>query len=252
MAPENETEEPYRLGTSHAVLADEMSDDRQHNAKKSSSHKDTTSIQEILRNSLDQAGPMITEKVEEIGTMASKTLETMREWSIKENDGGALFNPGINFSAEQKIASLAGCCKLTNNVDDTATMITYETEDEHAKMIQRLTSWNTMETSTTFDESDHMMTMMPQPETKKCVHFDYPPVQAMSEIPRVRTQEIPSLFYTEEELFQLRGDQMSTFRHDNVEVVSTPEGESVQVREDDVSAQNFSMNRTLLTFRQSF
>lgn len=246
MAPDTETEKQAHIRLSHALLSDEIADSNQDDEK--SPQKDA-SIQQILKNSLDQAMPhmsRISETVEELGSAASKTIASVREWST-DDSSGAISNPrSIDFStAEQRIAALAACCKPLKNTidDDTDTMVTFESADEHARMLQRLTSWNTLETMTTVDEREagvEPQSLQPQHQelNKKCVQFDYPPVQAMTEIPRMRTQDLPSLFFSEEELYQLRGDRLSTISAEDVEVVAinSAKEESLQGQEDEESS----------------
>eukprot|EP00526_Cylindrotheca_closterium_P023882 CAMPEP_0113649330 /NCGR_PEP_ID=MMETSP0017_2-20120614/26208_1 /TAXON_ID=2856 /ORGANISM="Cylindrotheca closterium" /LENGTH=196 /DNA_ID=CAMNT_0000561689 /DNA_START=95 /DNA_END=685 /DNA_ORIENTATION=+ /assembly_acc=CAM_ASM_000147 len=110
-------------------------------------------------------------------------------------------------------------------------MVTYDTEDENAKMIQRLTSWNTMETEGTMNVDEYLYQVRAKERTVK---FDYPPVQSMSEIPRLHPKDIPSLFYSEEELAQLDGDRCSMITREEIEVVAiAPEESLVEEKEEE-------------------
>jgi len=54
----------------------------------------------------------------------------------------------------------------------------------------------------------------------------------------MRTQDLPSLFFSEEELYQLRGDRLSTISAEDVEVVAinSAKEESLQGQEDEESS----------------
>ncbi|CAJ1970005.1 unnamed protein product [Cylindrotheca closterium] len=198
------------------------------------------SCQNMLKKSLDQAMQLqqelpsmalLTDAVEELSTAASNTIASVREWSMDKETGLR--------SAEYRnnISNLAACCKPSTSMDDGETMVTYDTteEEHHGKMIQRLASWNTLETScrTGMDIDEQ-----PPSETgaKRTVKFDYPPVQSMSEIPRVNTKDIPKLFFSEEELTQLRRDRFSTMRAEDVEVVAIPPEDSLEEEEPSIAS----------------
>jgi hypothetical protein len=55
---------------------------------------------------------------------------------------------------------------------------------------------------------------------KRVVKFEYPPVSALRQCPRPDPQDLPQLYFTEEELDQIEDDRESTFTADDVEVVA--------------------------------
>lgn len=218
MAPDGETQKKSRIGSSATLLADELA----HGDRPDTKSAQEDSFQNILICSLDQAiqvqqelpsMALITDTVEEIGTAASQTIASMRVWSMDNETGMTSAS-----TTERKISDLQSCLKPAMSIDDEETMVTYDTAEEHAMMIQRLASWSTMETGQTMEVDERG----PKDGAKKSVKFDYPPVQSMSEIPRLNPKDVPNLFYSEEELAQLHGDRFSTISAEKVEVVAIP------------------------------
>ncbi|KAL3926117.1 MAG: hypothetical protein SGBAC_013596 [Bacillariaceae sp.] len=229
MAPDGETQKKSRIGSSTTLLADELS----HGDKSDKNSAQEDSFQNILICSLDQAiqvqqelpsMALITDTVEEIGTAASQTIASMRVWSTDNETGMTSAS-----TTERKISDLQSCLKPAMSIDDEETMVTYDSAEENAMMLQRLASWNTMETGQTMEVDERG----PKDGAKKSVKFDYPPVQSMSEIPRLNPKDVPNLFYSEEELAQLHGDRFSTISAEEVEVVAIPPTEESQGEEEE-------------------
>jgi hypothetical protein len=117
-------------------------------------------------------------------------------------------------------------------------------EDSEAMRVRRLTSWGTTGTVDTsyseatigmldehnFDDDgnlidpkllEKMMSEKRQSQTKKrTVKFDYPPISSVRECPRHNVEDLPMLFFTEEELYQIEDDRECTEIADDVEVVA--------------------------------
>jgi hypothetical protein len=55
---------------------------------------------------------------------------------------------------------------------------------------------------------------------KRLVHFDYPPISSVKECPRADPDDLPNLFFTEEELEQIEDDRYDTKTADDVEIVA--------------------------------
>ena len=62
----------------------------------------------------------------------------------------------------------------------------------------------------------------------KLVRFEYPPISRLRECPRHDPQDLPDLFFTEEELDEIEADRHSTLTADDVEIVA------VQTSEEDM------------------
>ena len=57
-------------------------------------------------------------------------------------------------------------------------------------------------------------------ERKRLVKFDYPPISSLRECPRADPEDLPNLFFTEEELDQIEEDRWNTKTADDVEIVA--------------------------------
>jgi hypothetical protein len=55
---------------------------------------------------------------------------------------------------------------------------------------------------------------------KRLVQFDYPPISSVKECPRADPDDLPNLFFTEEELEQIEDDRYNTKTADDVEIVA--------------------------------
>jgi hypothetical protein len=70
---------------------------------------------------------------------------------------------------------------------------------------------------------------------KRVVKFDYPPISSLRECPRANREDLPNLFFTEEELDEIEADRSSANIADDVEIVAvaTPsKDESISSQED--------------------
>lgn len=138
-------------------------------------------------------------------------------------------------------------------------LLTYDTDAEEQEQIRRMTSWGTlgtvgtqntmltMDTARTLETSDGTMveaSMMVQDDNgntinpvllerakksreqrkrkgrKRLVKFDYPPISSLRECPRTAPEDLPNLFFTEEELDQIEDDRYNTKVADDVEIVA--------------------------------
>jgi hypothetical protein len=137
-----------------------------------------------------------------------------------------------------------------NDSEDDYTRYTSFDEFDEAGQIRRLGSWNTLETTTTAHSMATDITSMSKlgqvvydddgnqiPEAlvdltrkkriqqnkkkkkKRVVKFDYPPIKSLKECPRHDPEDLPKLFFTEEELNQIEDDRLNTNVADDVEVV---------------------------------
>jgi hypothetical protein len=114
--------------------------------------------------------------------------------------------------------------------------------DSEAVRLRRLTSWGTIGTvETSYSEAtlgtlqnnldddgrpidpkllEKMMSEKRQPKKKPTVKFEYPPISSVRECPRHNVEDLPMLFFTEEELDQIEDDRECTEIADDVEVVA--------------------------------
>jgi hypothetical protein len=67
-------------------------------------------------------------------------------------------------------------------------------------------------------------------EPKRAVKFAYPPITSLKQCPRPPKEDLPQLFFTEEELDQYEADRRSTYIVDDVEIVAV----STSLSSDDV------------------
>lgn len=127
-------------------------------------------------------------------------------------------------------------------------ILTLDTQgEEEMDQIRRLSSWGTMGTMTTVltQETAIDSTIMVHDDDgneipavllgkakkrreerkhskgrKRLVQFDYPPISSMRECPRANPEDLPNLFFTEEELDQIEDDRHNTKIADDVEIVA--------------------------------
>ncbi|VEU40666.1 unnamed protein product [Pseudo-nitzschia multistriata] len=73
---------------------------------------------------------------------------------------------------------------------------------------------------------------------KKVVKFDYPPIKSLRQYTRPDPEDLPKLFFTEDELDQIEDDRYSTMSTDDIEIVavSSKEGSSINASADDGDA----------------
>ena len=136
--------------------------------------------------------------------------------------------------------------------DDYSKNYSYDDDYDEARQMRRMTSWNTLETNytamsyltdgtdtplqTIFDDDGNpipnvlvdLTKEMRQKRTrrKRVVKFDYPPISSLKECPRPDPDDLPNLYFTEEELNQIEDDRASTTVADDVEVVCVSASES--------------------------
>lgn len=137
--------------------------------------------------------------------------------------------------------------------DDFSKNYSYDDEYDEARQIRRMTSWNTLETSATalsyltdgtdtplqniFDDDGNPipnvlvdltkeMRQKRSGRRKRVVKFDYPPISSLKECPRPDPDDLPNLYFTEDELNQIEDDRVSTTVADDVEVVCVSASES--------------------------
>jgi hypothetical protein len=63
-----------------------------------------------------------------------------------------------------------------------------------------------------------------KPRRRRVVQFEYPPVSSLRQCPRVDPGDLPSLFFTEEELEVFEHDRESTYTADDIEIVAISSG----------------------------
>ncbi|KAL3931507.1 MAG: hypothetical protein SGBAC_011276 [Bacillariaceae sp.] len=208
---------------------------------------DAGSFHDVLAKSMNEArrvqgnlssSKLLNDTMREIGTAASQTVASIREWSEGATGGNHHHNP-------HEIWMYAVQSSRDDDEDDN-TVRTYDTIQEENNMIRRLGSWNTintMETTGTLDaanapwespfEDDDGNIIDPKllekaqkarekrrPRRKKHVKFDYPPVKSMKQFPRHDPENLPNLFFTEQELDQIECDRYSTMSTDDIEIVA--------------------------------
>jgi hypothetical protein len=128
----------------------------------------------------------------------------------------------------------------------------YSDDSDDNKQIRRMTSWNTLETAgtavsylmegadtsikTIFDDDGNPIPSVlvdltkemrqKRSRRKRVVKFDYPPISSLKECPRPDPDDLPNLYFTEDELNQIEDDRISTTTADDVEVVCVSSSES--------------------------
>mmetsp|Transcript_7565 Transcript_7565/g.11546 ORF Transcript_7565/g.11546 Transcript_7565/m.11546 type:complete len:392 (-) Transcript_7565:52-1227(-) len=163
-------------------------------------------------------------------------------------------------NGEEKMNHMEELQKLKDRIflfaeSDGGTVISLDNsaaEDEKMQ-IQRLTSWNTTEsldnlsaamslsmtgsmteadTSTIqfTDDDGHVIPpeIVEQVQKRRrekrrrqrVVRFDYPPIKSLRECPRHNPDDLPDLFFTEEELDEIEADRTSTVTADDIEIVA--------------------------------
>jgi len=159
--------------------------------------------------------------------------------------------------SESKVDTMEELQKLKDRIflfseTDTETVLSIDTQAEEEQMqLQRLTSWGTTETfdnlssamslsmSNSITEGDNALQFTDDdghvipPEIveqvqkrrekrrrTRVVRFDYPPVKSLRECPRHNPDDLPELFFTEEELDEIEADRFSTVTADDIEIVA--------------------------------
>jgi hypothetical protein len=82
---------------------------------------------------------------------------------------------------------------------------------------------------------------------KKVVNFEYPPISSMKEVPRVTTEQMKDLFFTEDELDEYERDRKHNIS-DDVEVVAVQYSSSEESEED---SDEFTFKKTQGKFASS-
>jgi hypothetical protein len=119
-------------------------------------------------------------------------------------------------------------------------------DEEEDIRVRRLASWNTQGTIEQIDTIDSLENSMTQQmddsgysvESKKgkyaratktkdkkysrrrVVSFEYPPVTSMRQCPRLDREQLPELFFTQEELEDYEADRECTYNTDDIEIVA--------------------------------
>ena len=144
--------------------------------------------------------------------------------------------------------------------EDLSRNYSYDEEYDAARQLRRMTSWNTLETNATLDTANtgvsyltegtdapaqtiydddgnpipnilvDLTKEMRQKRTrrKRVVKFHYPPISSLKECPRPDPDDLPNLYFTEDELNQIEDDRISTTVADDVEVVCVSSSESTE------------------------
>ena len=125
---------------------------------------------------------------------------------------------------------------------DSETIFSMDTaiEDEMMQM-RRLASWSTNATNETLDTEAYgeqgaitdddgrlIPTALLETANKRrekrmrtrVVRFDYPPISSLRECPRHNPDDLPDLFFTEEELDEIEADRSSAVYADDIEIVA--------------------------------
>lgn len=101
------------------------------------------------------------------------------------------------FGTLDTIDSIQTADDLTAVLDDDGNMIDPKVLVKHKKLRERL-----------------------QPKRERSVKFAYPPITSLKQCPRADPNDLPSLFFSEEELDQYEADRRSTYIVDDVEIVA--------------------------------
>jgi hypothetical protein len=133
---------------------------------------------------------------------------------------------------------------------DSDTIFSMDTavEDEMMQM-HRLTSWGTNATNETLDaetvctegykvtdDDGHVIPTVllvsaqkrrDKRIRKRVVRFDYPPISSLRECPRHDINDLPDLFFTEEELDEIEADRSAAICADDIEIVAVASTSSV-------------------------
>lgn len=149
----------------------------------------------------------------------------------------------------------SGVWRLAGNDNDENTVGTHDTIQEENYQIQRLGSWGTVNTcgtdgttETGFNSCETTLTPREidiavadddgniidpvllqraqktrekrAPRRRKLVKFDYPPIKSLRQCPRPDPEDLPKLFFTEDELDEIENDRYSTMSTDDIEIVA--------------------------------
>lgn len=226
-------------GLPRQKVTDGMSSTQHHSSSRA---KGRGSFHDVLVESLAEASRirgdlsgsnLVADTMKEIGTAASQTIASIREWSGAAKENADNPNEIWKYAAPSR-----------TDDDDDNTVETFDTIQEENNMIRRLGSWNTintMETTGTFETingeglfaDDDGNVIDPKllqktqktrgkrrSQRKKLVKFDYPPVKSMKQFPRHDPENLPNLFFTEQELDQIEGDRYATMSTDDIEIVA--------------------------------
>lgn len=133
---------------------------------------------------------------------------------------------------------------------DSETIFSMDTavEDEMLQM-RRLASWGTNATNDTLDTETYygeqgtvtdddgrvIPTVLLETANKRrekrmrtrVVRFDYPPISSLRECPRHNPDDLPDLFFTEEELDEIEADRSSAVYADDIEIVAVASAKSL-------------------------
>mmetsp|Transcript_1878 Transcript_1878/g.3599 ORF Transcript_1878/g.3599 Transcript_1878/m.3599 type:complete len:466 (-) Transcript_1878:162-1559(-) len=154
------------------------------------------------------------------------------------------------------VAGTATAVMRRDPSDDFSGNYSYDEEFDEDQQIRRLSSWNTLETAATYQTNASYLSQgtdtpvaapvfdddgnripsflvdvtkeMRQQRTrrKRVVKFEYPPISSLKECPRPDPNDLPNLYFTEDELNQIEDDRMNTAIADDVEVVCVSSSES--------------------------
>ena len=140
----------------------------------------------------------------------------------------------------------AACADIVTNNDHPDVQHSFTSEDEEAMQMRRLASWNTIGSvgtiGTNYSEAtvetlafvdDDGNPIDPKilekrrearerqsHRRKRLVKFEYPPVSSLRECPRPDPNDLPQLYFTEEELDQIEADRDNTWASDDIEVIA--------------------------------
>ncbi|KAL7580166.1 hypothetical protein ACA910_012919 [Epithemia clementina (nom. ined.)] len=193
-----------------------------------------------------QDDPFLEEKGDGDESLLLETHDSViQQTSEKRNPDNVLLRMYNRFTACVSVISVSPRRAVSlmleeNEMWDFNDWETTEYDDER-EQLQRLTSWNTLETVgtsiTNGSEKENGPTMTRKRTRrqsegrKRIVQFDYPIISSLKECPRPDPRDLPNLYFTEEELGQIEDDRESTYTADDVEVVCVSSSQSSDVED---------------------
>eukprot|EP00537_Pseudo-nitzschia_pungens_P010823 CAMPEP_0172386522 /NCGR_PEP_ID=MMETSP1061-20121228/4035_1 /TAXON_ID=37318 /ORGANISM="Pseudo-nitzschia pungens, Strain cf. pungens" /LENGTH=680 /DNA_ID=CAMNT_0013115909 /DNA_START=392 /DNA_END=2434 /DNA_ORIENTATION=+ len=79
-----------------------------------------------------------------------------------------------------------------------------------------------------------------KPRRKKVVKFDYPPIKSLRQYTRPDPEDLPNLFFTEDELDQIEDDRYSTMSTDDIEIVAVASKDTLGGEEEEAPVKQKS------------
>jgi hypothetical protein len=165
---------------------------------------------------------------------------------------------------QENLASLKERVLTLHRVDSDTVLSMDTAQEDEMMQLQRLSSWGTNgtnnsnssdsvlslathETQKQVDDDGHLIPQVllataqkrrQARRRKRVVRFDYPPISSLRECPRPDPNDLPDLFFTEEELDEIEADRTSTITADDIEIVAVGSTRSTASSDYDYDCHN--------------